>query len=175
SFALKWEQSTGGAAQLVGGGGDPVILQVLATESEEPVRWTYEGVEQSAKAIFADGTEVGFDPLNPQTNSVVGTPNGNGVSNANYTVQLASDPCASRTFHVQLANRAETVRVANLRVEIETADETCPTDGPTDGGINPVPEDCECAATGSSSARPTLFSLAALFGLVALLGRRRRR
>ncbi len=174
SFALKWEQSNAGAGQFTGSG-DPVVVQILSVESEEPVQWVYEGVEQAAKAVFDDGSEVGFDALDPQTNAVVGTPNNNGVSNANYTVQLTSDPCAARTFHVQMVNRAEPVRLGNLRVEIDTSDQACATDGPADGGVNPeAPEDCNCTTT-TGSGMPALFGLALLFGTLALVGRRRRR
>lgn len=174
SFALQWQQSNGGAAQFTGGG-DPTVMQVLAVESDEPVRWTYEGVEQNAKAVFADGSEVGFDPFDPRTNSIVGTANNNGISNGIYTVTLESDPCATRSYFVQLVNRGESVRMSNITVAIETADEACPTDGPADGGTDPTaPEDCQCSSS-HGDTRPALFGVLSLFGLAALMGRRRRR
>lgn len=173
-FSLRWQQGAGGLGGLTGQQAAPEPLVVLAIEDDRPVTWQYEGNGgRTAQAYDADGELILISPDDPAFQSVTGAANNAGVANGSFDVTFASDPCAAKTFHVQLLGAGASATLQNIEVDITSSDETCDV-APPDAGpsVDPgTPEGCGCRAQGENGGDPTwLVALAGLF----VLGRRRR-
>jgi MYXO-CTERM domain-containing protein len=172
-FTMTWLQSAGAQSQFTGGGGDPVVPVVLAVESDTPIQWQYTGTgAQTPEPFDTDGNAIAFDPLDETLRAVVGTPNNNGVSSANFAVSYASDACASKVFHVQFVNRTGQAQATGLEIAFTDTDETCQTGEGEGEGEGEAPEDCACTSA-HSGAGGLPFGVLALLALAALARRRR--
>jgi MYXO-CTERM domain-containing protein len=171
AIGLRWRQQNGGIGQFTQTGDAAAVPRLLLQEIAGPIEWRYEGAQGDTALPFdADGDPIDFDPLDPENNGIVSTPNNNGISVGNYDITLESDPCSDRTFWLQYVSVSESLRITDLEVQIETAEEEC-VSGEGEGEGEGEPEPCACTAT---DAGPAPFGMLALLGVIALLRRRRR-
>jgi len=167
AFTLKWAQSAGGLAGAVGGGGDPEPMSVIVVEGEERITWTYEGSGGSlATPTNAAGEEIDFDVSATSSVATIGEPNqSTGQADASFTHTLESDPCAARSFVVQIVAPAGGAALTNIDVDNLATDSECEVDEPA------PPDDCNC---NHAQGRAAPVALAGLALLAALLLRARR-
>jgi hypothetical protein len=156
-FTLSWEQSAGGFFGNQEGGDPPSVLVV---ETPSPIRWSYEGDVASPRD--AADAAIAFVPADARATVVEGA---NGApSLGSFTHIIPSDPCAARSFMVQIVS-TQAATLQNIRVEVATTEDVCaPAEGEGEGeGGNP--------GTGCCGGSPA----GTVFGIVALLLTRRRR
>lgn len=174
-IGVRWRQQNGGIGDFANAGGeDAAVPKILLDEIDGPIEWRYEGPDGDLPVAYdGNGDTLGFNPNDPNLNGIVSTPNNNGISTGNFDLVLESDPCNAREFWLQFVSTGPSLRVTNLEVQFDTADEAC-TDGPG-GDAGPgddIPEDCQCSSSTGDDALPV--GLALVLVLPVLLRRRRR-
>lgn len=173
NIGLRWRQQNGGIGALTQTTSEAAVPVLFLSEIAGPIEWRYEGAMNDLPVPYdADGTTIAFNAADPNNNGIVSQPNNNGISTGSYDHTLEADLCNARTFWLQFVSTDAAIRVGQLEVSYDLSEDDCLAPVADAGPGDDVPEDCECSSSGAGGTAP--FGALVLFGLAALLRRRRR-